>query len=204
MKINITSELKAKLDILTTDYNCEIGGYLTGYTKSGEIFLDGLLIPPQSVSVGSVKITPQDQIALLKKYGDKCKRIIGHFHSHHGMGAFWSGQDESDMASTMEFKPWFVFIVGSRGNYKIRICLKNPVTYNIENVDFYVKTFMIDLMRKTVEKIFNTQPQPNYVNQIQYEKDDEDESDEEDEFDNKEIVEDEEYDKSSEDDGQVL
>ena len=76
MKINITSELKSKLDILSSEYSYEIGGYLIGEIKNGEIYLDGILIPNQKISKGSVEISGMNQVELLKKYGiKKCKRI---------------------------------------------------------------------------------------------------------------------------------
>ena len=83
IRINITAELKTKLDILTSEYDTEIGGYLVGETRDGEIYLSDILIPSQQVSSVHVDISPKDQIDLLKRYKDKCKHVIGHFHSHH-------------------------------------------------------------------------------------------------------------------------
>ena len=154
IKLNISAELKAKLDVLCTEFDSEIGGYLTGESKAGEIYLDDILIPSQRVSSVSVKIDPKDQISLLKRYGQKCKRIIGHFHSHHRMGAFWSGQDSSDMQSVMQHKKLYVFIVGSKGDYKIRVCLRDPVTYDFEQVNLYVKTLRLEMLRTQVKNIF--------------------------------------------------
>lgn len=152
--VNITAELKTKLDILCSEYSYEIGGYLTGETRNGELFLTDILIPSQVVSSAHVEIRPQDQIDLLKRYKDKCKKIIGHFHSHHSMGAFWSGQDESNMENIMKYKKFFVFIVGSNKNYKVRVAIRDPVKHNFDDVLLRIKTVQIEIMRNLVKYIF--------------------------------------------------
>ena len=37
MKINIDPILKVKLDFLSSDYDFEVGGYLTGHVKDGQL-----------------------------------------------------------------------------------------------------------------------------------------------------------------------
>jgi len=155
MKINITAELKTKLDILTNDYNCEIGGYLVGEIKNGEVCLNDILIPSQNVSSVNVNISPQNQIELRKKYGLLCTKIIGHFHSHHSMSAFWSSTDLNNMRNIMGYKDVFVFIVGSRKDgYKCRLSISKPIKYDFEELKLYPKTLKLELMRMWVEKIF--------------------------------------------------
>ena len=156
LKINITSELLTKLNIISSEYHIELGGYLTGEIRDGCIYLKDILIPNQTISGVSVQLTPKDQIDLLKKYGpDKCKQIIGHYHSHHTMGCFWSGTDRDNMRNIMTYKDFFVFIVGSRGNNLIKVCQTKPFPYEYNKIILNVKTVGIELMRKRVKEILD-------------------------------------------------
>ena len=153
LTLHITAELKTKLDILTSNYVSEIGAYITGEVRNGEIFLQDILIPNQQLSRVSVEINPKDQIDLLKRYGDKVKKIICHFHSHNSMGCFWSGTDVNNMNQIMTYKDFFVFIVGSKGNYLIKVCQSKPYKLEINDVRLNIKTVSIDLMKKFVDNL---------------------------------------------------
>ena len=153
-KIIITPLLMNKLDILTSEYDKEIGGYITGEVKDGIIYLDDILIPPQVVSAASVEITSSDQIMLLKKYGSKkCQKICGHMHSHAKMGVFWSNRDLITMKDIMTYKDKYIFIVGSNKKYLIKICTKIPFRAEFDNYDLYVKSTRLDGVRKWVDDI---------------------------------------------------
>lgn len=166
MKVNITAALMAKLNVLSSEYNIEVGGYLTGETKNGELFLDDLLIPNQRISAAEVTISPIDQVAMFRKYGARCKRIIGHWHSHHGMGCFWSGTDRNNMNNIMTYKNLFVFIVSSRGNHKVKVCMSNPLNLEFDDCDLYLRTVMIDQVRMTMQKLMDNNTNPSYYNKI--------------------------------------
>lgn len=163
MKINITAALLSKLNVLSSEYNIEVGGYLTGEAKNGEIYLDDLLIPDQTISTVSVNITSRDQVNLLKKYGKKCRRIIGHWHSHHSMGCFWSTTDERDMANVIESKDLYLFMVSSLGNHKIRLYMKRPLDLQFDDVKLHVKTVMLDQLRLRVNKLIKGNSERNSV-----------------------------------------
>lgn len=148
--------LLTKLNILSSQYNTEIGGYLIGEVKNGEINLQDILIPEQRVTSASVTIDSRDQIQLLKKYGtEKCRRIIGHWHSHAKMGCFWSGQDMFNMNNIMSYKDYFVFIVSSNEDHKCRICISKPIRIAAEDVPLELKSLSIDLFKNHVDKILN-------------------------------------------------
>ena len=174
MKLYITPTLKTKLDILSSEYQIEIGGYLTGKIRDGDIYLDDLLIPTgQNVSSAHVEINTSDQVNMLKKYGPaKCQTIIGHWHSHHNMGCFWSGQDISNMINIMSYKQLYVFVVSSNKNHLVKVCLRNPISLDLNNVDFVINSLVIDIMRRQVENIFG---------ENRFTKKDEDEDEDEDE-----------------------
>lgn len=145
VKLVMSKKLKEKLDYLSTDYTkSEIGGFIT-YSDISEtdgevtIVLDDLLIPPQEAKSSEVDIDGVGQIELRKEYGDRCLKIIGHWHSHHTMGTFFSGTDEDMMKSYAENKTFCLFIVSSKGKHLIRLVLKNkPFEIKIDNVEYEV------------------------------------------------------------------
>jgi proteasome lid subunit RPN8/RPN11 len=159
MKIHFNPLLMKKIEYIVASFNLEIGGYLTGEIKEGEIYLDDLLIPNQKISVASVEITPQDQLELRQKYKDKVFKILGHFHSHNTMGAFWSGIDENNMSTIMKTKNIFVFMVSSyRGGeyeHKIRVSIRNPITLDINDIEVDVFGNEIQDLQNRINEIKN-------------------------------------------------
>jgi proteasome lid subunit RPN8/RPN11 len=150
VKLIMTKKLKDKLDYLSNYKPTEVGGFLTyekiEQDKDGEVsvVLDDILIPPQEAKSTEVDIDGVGQIELRKEYGDKCLKIIGHFHSHNTMGCFFSSTDEDMMKSYSENKPFCIFIVGSEGKHLIRLILRNsinnvPCEMKIENIEYEVE-----------------------------------------------------------------
>jgi len=189
IKINITPLLLTKLNMLSSNYDVEIGGYITGEIKDGEIYLYNLLIPKQTISKASVEIDSQGQLDLRNRYGDEVKKIVCHWHSHNSMGAFFSSIDEEDMKNVMEYRDFFIFIVSSRGEHIIRLYLKNPINFNTD--DILLEPYDIELikLKEEVEELINNQP-------IYYDKggeeEDEDDKDDEDDKGDKDDEDDEE------------
>ncbi len=153
IKINITPVLLSKLNMLSSEYNIEIGGYLIGEIVHNEIYLKDILIPSQRINSVSVNINGNDQIELRKKYGDKVKEIIGHWHSHHNMGCFWSSTDTNNMKNIMSFKKFFVFVVSSNGDHLIKISQKEPFRYDFNDCEFFIKNLKIDMLRKQIDTL---------------------------------------------------
>jgi len=153
IRINIAPVLLTKLNVLSSEYNVEISGYLTGEVKNNEIYLKDLLIPNQRIGFGYARISGEDQVALRNKFGDKVKEIIGHFHSHNSLGCFWSGTDEDDMRNTMSFRKFFVWVVSSNGNHLIRVSQREPFSYDFDDCEFYVKNLTLDLLRKRFDNL---------------------------------------------------
>jgi proteasome lid subunit RPN8/RPN11 len=155
IKVNMTPSLMIKLDVLSSQYDSEIGGYLLGETKDGELVLNDLLLPDQSVTSTSVVISGKDQVNLLKRYGaEKMKKIVGHWHSHAKMGCFWSGTDRENMQNIMSYKDYFVFMVSSNKNHLCRLCIKKPITLEFENIPIELKSLTIDMLKNRVKSIF--------------------------------------------------
>ena len=141
-------KLKQKMDYLSTDYTkSEIAGFVTlekvEQLTDGNLrlVLDDILIPPQEASTGEVDIDGKSQVEMFKEYGaEKCQRIIGHWHSHHTMGTFFSQTDETMMKSYSENKSFCIFIVSSEGKHLIRMVFRNkPYEFKIENVEYEVE-----------------------------------------------------------------
>ena len=153
MKINILPSLINQMNVISSEYDIEIAGYITGEIKNGEIFLQELLIPKQITNSVRNMITSEHQVNLLKKYGKKCQKIIGHWHSHHNMGVFWSEQDIELQNNTMERKKLFVFVVSSLGKHLITIRMKDPLKLEIDNAQFHIKNRRLDELRNKVNRI---------------------------------------------------
>jgi len=137
--IYISKELENKLDYLTKNYSQEIAGFLIGEIKDGSIILEDLLIYEQEVGGASVDCQGKSLIKLRKEYKDKCLKIIGHFHSHNTMGAFWSETDENFIKEFSEPREISVFIVGSKNSrHLVRIELKKPFKMSLNSVEYEV------------------------------------------------------------------
>ena len=163
MKVNITAELKEKLNILSTEYAVELSGFLLGDIRDKEIYLYDIIIPNQTITSSTFEISPAQQIEMLKKYGrKKCKKIIGVWHSHCSMGCFWSAIDLDNIRNMMINRDLFVFIVSSKGEHLIKVCIRSPIDYDIDEANLYTKTTRLDLLRKRVCNIIdNNTPDEN-------------------------------------------
>lgn len=81
--IVLSRVVKNKIDLLMKKYeNCEWLAYLIG--EPGTRYAKDLFLPVQEVSTASVHVV-----------GDKPAGTIGVIHSHHSMGAFFSGTDDT-------------------------------------------------------------------------------------------------------------
>ena len=157
MRINISPSLKVTLETLNEEFDFEIAGYLLGKIVNKEIFLYDILIPSQQVSSGGVVISPEAQVELFKKHGNKCQNIIGHWHSHVDFGVFWSSTDEINMRNIMEYKKLYVFAVTSKNQHLIRVCVREPLDFDIDENNLYLKSLKLDLLRKKLSNIYKKQ-----------------------------------------------
>ncbi len=91
LPIYLDSQLDMKLRYLSRSLDTEIAGWLTGEITKEGIFIKDILIPEQEVGGASVDISPSAGAKLRTEFGDKCTKIIGHWHSHCDFGTSWSG-----------------------------------------------------------------------------------------------------------------
>lgn len=156
VEIVLKKKFKDKIDYLSTYYNKEIGGFFTGEInkKEGRIIIDDLLIPKQEVGCAHVDFCPKDLVGMRKEYGDKCIRILGEWHSHCGMGTFWSSTDDEEMNKKFsEARDISIFMVSSKGEHKIQMIIKNPFNITLDNLPYSIEvdTDIENEMKKEIE-----------------------------------------------------
>lgn len=158
-KINIVMSKKFKdmIDWLNLNYEDEIGGFITGKIDRTGIYIDDLLFPEQETSGASVDFSPKQLVGLRKEYGDRCLEIIGEWHSHNTMGAFWSITDDGFIESFSEKRPISVWIVSGKGEHLVRVEVREPFYLSVNRLGFVVKndelkTEMEDMISKKVTK----------------------------------------------------
>jgi len=161
--IKMQKSLKDKLDWLANYFDKEIGGWITGEVTKDGIILDDLLIPEQEVGMASVDISGKQLALMRKEYGDKCKRILGEWHSHNSMGNFFSGTDESLIEQHMGPRKTSIFIVSSKGEgHRIRFEMRKPFHISIDNLPYEVeidnkviKSLEKEIKKKVKEKTYS-------------------------------------------------
>lgn len=117
-------------------FKAEIGGQLVVIEdKDGDFILKDPVILKQTVSGGNCEME-EEALALhyakmVKKYGDKVRHCW--WHSHHTMGAFWSGTDDNTILEneTQDFS--VSLVVNLKQEYKLRVQFFYPFEHE-ENV----------------------------------------------------------------------
>ena len=138
-EVEISKELNDKIFWIVNNYEKEIGAWLIGEITKDKIIIEDFLIPFQDVSNVSVDTSGSALVKLRKEYGDKCKRIIGHFHSHNTMSSYWSSTDEDFINEFIAPREKAVFMVASKGDkYTIRLELNNPIRLSLDELDYCV------------------------------------------------------------------
>jgi len=152
VEINVIMKkiFKDKIEWFSNNYDKEIAGWITGTIDGESIVLEDLLIPEQEADTGGIEINGKAVIKLRKEYGKKCEKIIGEWHSHHSMGAFWSVTDEEFIKQFSEPREICIFIVSSKDEHKIRVEIKKPFRISIDDLDYKVETD--DKLAKQLQK----------------------------------------------------
>ncbi len=140
IEIEVMHEVAERINWLTRNYDKEISAWLTGKTEKGKIIIDGLLFPKQEVSGASVDTDTSALIKLKKEYGAKCKRIIGHWHSHNDMSSYWSATDNDFIKEFIEQRKFALFMVSSRRDgIRTRIDVNDPLHLTLDELPIIVK-----------------------------------------------------------------
>jgi len=140
-KVYINENISKRINWLVNNYKNEIGAFLTGEIKDNKIYVDGLLFYEQEVSIGEVDADGKALVKMRGEYGDECERIIGHFHSHNIMRAFWSATDEEFIKQFSGRRDLTLFIVASASDgMLIRLELNKPLKIGLDGVNYEILT----------------------------------------------------------------
>lgn len=153
-KIPITMSLDFynKITYLSNEYPKEIGGWITGEVRKDCIYLKDLLTPHQEVTGSSVEIDASACVNLVREFKEKCKDIIGHHHTHAGLGCFWSVTDEENMKQIMDPRKFFVFIVSSKGEHLVRVETKEPFRITADKLKYRIEDPRYEKVKEKLEK----------------------------------------------------
>jgi len=154
IKINVfmSFTFKNKIDWLSKNYDKEIGGFILGVINTDGVFMEDLLIPKQEVSSASVDFDKKDLIDMRVNNEEKCQRIIGEWHSHNDMEAYWSATDEELISQFCEGRDISMFIVSNINKHIIRLEMRNPIKLSLNKLSFAVYGNPIDEeMKKELE-----------------------------------------------------
>ena len=114
IKVHVEPLVKSKADALLEKYpSQEWLGYLIGdVDEDDEFYIRDMVIPVQEADSSSVEV---------KEYPEDVQNIIGVMHSHHNMGAFFSGVDDEFINANHA-----VSIVVTNKEWKITGRIKTP------------------------------------------------------------------------------
>jgi len=139
VEIEMTKSFKNLVDWFSIKYDKEIAGWIVGTIESNKIICEDLLFPEQEANAGGVEMSGKQIVKLRKEYGKGCQKIIGEWHSHHGMGAFWSGIDDDFIKEFMKPRKIGLFIVSSKGSHLIRVELREPIHISANEIPYSVE-----------------------------------------------------------------
>ena len=123
-------------------HKSEIGGQLVVLEdKDGDYILEDPVILKQEISAGNCELDGE-QLAIhysqmIGKHGNNVRHCW--WHSHHTMGAFWSGTDDSTILSHPANDWTLSLVVNLKREYKLRIQFFNPFMHE-ENVELNIMT----------------------------------------------------------------
>ena len=126
------------------EYKTEIGGMALIYkSKKGDWIVDRPCIIKQEVSSTNTaldknelaKYYTKEHMFMEKNHKDVEYRFLW-WHSHHTMGAFWSGTDLSTIEEYSDGDVGFALVVNLKEEYKFRVSVWNPVEL-AEDIDLH-------------------------------------------------------------------
>ena len=118
-------------------FHSEIGGQLVVLEdKDGDFILEDPVILKQEISAGNCELDGQELAIhyskMIGKYGNEVRHCW--WHSHHTMGAFWSGTDDATILSHPANDWTLSLVVNLKREYKLRIQFFKPFLHE-ENVE---------------------------------------------------------------------
>ena len=166
LKIVMEPKFKETIDWFSNEYDKEIGGWIEGTITEDEIRLKGLLIPHQTSGHSSVDMTTKQIIQLRKEYGNKCANIIGEWHSHAKLGAFWSITDDDFVKQYMAPREIGIFIVSSEGKHLIKVEIKKPFAMSLDKLGYVYERVESELGKELKGAIKQKITEPVYATNL--------------------------------------
>lgn len=160
-KVVMKKEVEERIRWLTKNYDKEISAWLGGELTEEGILIDDLMFPEQEVGGASVDTDQKQLIKLRKEYGNRCLRIIGHWHSHNSMSAHWSTDDDKFIKEHMHERDFRVFLVSSiRDGIRVRVEIRKPIGISIDEVELEIENDnkeleeeMKEIIKKKVKEV---------------------------------------------------
>lgn len=124
-----------KQDRLVALVPAEVGWFGTVEEKEGFLIVTDILVPKQQVSTGSVDYDQDGMHEFLEQYAEVMHLIKYFGHSHHTMGAYWSGVDTGEFIEPMlgSASDYFICHVQNvRGESKTRIDQNRPFQASLD------------------------------------------------------------------------
>jgi len=138
VEIKIHRKVRDTFEWFISNYDQEVNGWLIGEFKEDCIEIEDIIFPHQEVSGGSAETEGKNLARLRKEYGDKCTKIVGHWHSHNTMGAFWSQTDDEFIDQHMSTREKCIFIVSGRDRHLVRLEVRKPFKISLNDLPFKV------------------------------------------------------------------
>ncbi len=115
-------------------HKSEIGGYMVVIKKDDEFIIKEPVILEQEISGGNTVIKKE----ALAKYQQKAAMKYGTdvyfcwWHSHHTMGAFWSGTDLNAIQQSKHSDVSFSLVVNLKEEYLFRVSIWEPLEVHVD------------------------------------------------------------------------
>ena len=132
---------KNKIEYLNKNYEKEVGGYIIGKWEKGKVIMEDLFIPEQEVTFSTIDMKENAILKLFKEDKDKFSKIIGEWHSHNSMSAFYSTTDVEDLIKPfMSGREKGIFVVSSYKNnefvHNVRIDVNSVVPFSVDSLEY--------------------------------------------------------------------
>jgi len=159
-EVTIEQDVLDQIEVITSEYENELGALLLGEITKEGVHVDGLIYPKQSVSKSAVDIEAKDYLKARKENEKDWKRVIGFWHSHNTMSSFWSSGDEDGHIKLMgSAKDLSVFIVSSYStsnktfDHRVRVQINAPFKITLDELPLFKEVEDRSEVKKRVEKI---------------------------------------------------
>jgi hypothetical protein len=138
------------------EFKSEIGGMMVVIEdKNGDWELKDPVIMKQRISASNTHLDQKELAAYYTKAAMKYKKVNFRFcwwHSHHTMGAFWSGTDTNTIDEFSDGDFSFALVVNLKEEYKFRVSVWKPIEVH-EDVELDILTKEVNVPKKIEDEV---------------------------------------------------